>query len=250
MIPASAVASIAVTGPACGPAAMVEPLSMQVQENIQVANTLVNASKTCFHIQVVNPTSRDVWLKPRTRLGTAHGAVTVNRGNQIELDVHCNEVIISCPVEAENQEFPSQEPDQPAAPLREEDLPAGISLTDFPVTSAEKQEALRIFTSHANVFARDGEDLGCTTTVQHSILTSDDIPVFQRHTRIPPSHLREVKQHLQELLDKGVIAPSQSSYASPTDCASQEKELCPAYVRGPPPPECQGKTRCLSPAKN
>ena len=62
MIPASSVASIAVTDPACGPAAMVEPLSVPVQGNIQVANTLVNASKTCFHIQVVNPTSRDDWL--------------------------------------------------------------------------------------------------------------------------------------------------------------------------------------------
>lgn len=215
MIPASSVASIAVTGPACGPAALVEPLSVPVQGNIQVANTLVNASKTCFHIQVVNPASRDVWLKPRTRLGTVHGAVTVTSGNQIELDMQCNEVIISCPQEAECQEFPSPEPDQPAAPLREEDLPAGISLTDFPGTPAEKQEALRIFTSYADVFARDGEDLGHTTTIQHSIPTSDDIPVSQRHRRIPPNHLMEVKQHLQELLDKGVIAPSQSSYASP-----------------------------------
>ena len=155
MIPASSVASIAVTGPACGPAAMVEPLSVPVQGNIQVANTLVNASKTCFHIQLVNPTSKDVWLKPRTRLGTVHGAVSVTSGNQIELDVQSNEVIISCPLEAESQEFPSLEPDQPAAPLREEDLPAGISLTDFPGTPAEKQEALRIFTSYADVFARD-----------------------------------------------------------------------------------------------
>ena len=88
-------------------------------------------------------------------LGTVHSAVTVTNGNQIELDVQCNEVIISCPLEAESQEISTTEPDQPAAPLREEDLPAGISLTDFPGTPAEKQEALRIFTSYADVFARD-----------------------------------------------------------------------------------------------
>lgn len=63
MIAPNSGASVAVTGPACGPTAMVEPLSVLVQGNIQVTNTLVNASKMCYHIQVVNPTSRDVWLK-------------------------------------------------------------------------------------------------------------------------------------------------------------------------------------------
>ena len=107
------------------------------------------------------------------------------------------------------------EPVHPATPQREQDLPTGITLTDFPGMPAEKQEALRIFTSYADIFARDGEVLGCTMTIQHTIPTSDDIPVAQCHRWIPPSHLMEVKQHLQERLDKGVIALSQSSYTSP-----------------------------------
>ena len=49
---------------------------------VHVTNTLVNASKTCFHIQVVNPTSRDVCHKPRTCLGIVHGAVTVTQSSQ------------------------------------------------------------------------------------------------------------------------------------------------------------------------
>ena len=47
------------------------------------------------------------------------------------------------------------------------------------------------------------------------ISTCDDIPVNQRHRRIPPNQLNEVKEHLQELLDTGLIRPSQSNYASP-----------------------------------
>jgi len=194
MIPSNSVASVAVTGPACGPTAMVEPLSVPVPGNIQVANTLVNASKMCFHIQVVNLTS-DVWLKPRRRLGTVHSVVALTSGNQLELN-KCNKMIISCPLGAESQEFPSPEPVQPATLHREQDLPAGITLTDFPGTPAEKQEALRIFTSYADVFARDGEDLGHTTTYQHSIPTSDDISVAQHHGRIPLNHRMEVKQHM------------------------------------------------------
>lgn len=87
MITSNAVANVAVTGPACGNSAMVEPLTVPIQGNIQITNTLVNASKMCFHIQVVNPTSGDVWLKSRTHLGTVHGAVIVAFGNQLEIDV-------------------------------------------------------------------------------------------------------------------------------------------------------------------
>ena len=85
----------------------------------------------------------------------------------------------------------------------------------FPGTPAEKQEAFRIFTSYADVFSSEENSLGRTTMIQHQIPTCDDIPVNQRHRRIHPNQLAEVKQHLQDLLDKGVIRPSQSNYASP-----------------------------------
>ena len=215
LVPPNSVTSIAVTGPACGPNALVEPLGVPVPGNIQVANTLVNGSKTCFLIQVVNPSLKDVWLKPRTRLGTVRGAAKVTSGDQLEFDVRSNEVIVSCPLGAENQKPSSPEPGKTATPQGKQDLPAEINLTDFPGTPAEKQEALRIFTTYANVFACEGDSLGRTTTIQHRIPTSDDIPVNQRHRRIPPNQLAEVKEHLQDLLDKGVIKPSQSNYASP-----------------------------------
>ena len=110
---------------------------------------------------------------------------------------------------------PPPETDIPVRRPRAEDLPAEISLDDFPGTPAEKQEALRIFTSYADVFSSEENSLGRTTMIQHQIPTCDDIPVNQRHRRIHPNQLAEVKQHLQDLLDKGVIRPSQSNYASP-----------------------------------
>jgi len=56
VIPPISVASVAVSGSACGPTAKVKPLSVPVPGNIQVANTLVSASKMCFNIKVVNLT--------------------------------------------------------------------------------------------------------------------------------------------------------------------------------------------------
>ena len=51
--------------------------------------------------------------------------------------------------------------------------------------------------------------------MHHRIHTEDEVRVNHRHMRIPPNQFKEVKQHLQELLKKGVIRPSQSDYASP-----------------------------------
>ena len=58
LVPSNSVASVAVTGPACGSNALVEPLSVPVPGNLQLANTLVDASKMCFMIQVANPSKR------------------------------------------------------------------------------------------------------------------------------------------------------------------------------------------------
>ena len=104
---------------------------------------------------------------------------------------------------------------RPANYQERQEFPTGVTLEDFPGTAAEREETRRMFAGYADVFAKDGEGLGCTPTLQHRITTADDIPVAQRHRRIAPNQLSEVKKHLQELLEKGVIKTSQSDYASP-----------------------------------
>ena len=83
------------------------------------------------------------------------------------------------------------------------------------------------------MFSRKGEELGCTTMVHHRIHTEDDIPVNQRYRRIPPNQFEEVREHLQVLLERGVIRPSQSDYASPIVlvCKSGALRLCVDYCR-------------------
>ena len=130
--------------------------------------------------------------------------------------------------------------DIPVHPLRAEDLPAEISLDDFPGTPAEEQEALRIFTSYADVFSREENSLGRTTMIQHQIPNCENIPVNQHHRRIHPNQLAEVKQHLQDLLDKGVNRLSQNNYASPIVLV-QKKNSALCMCGGLPPAQCQGE---------
>lgn len=86
---------------------------------------------------MVNPTSREIWLKPLTCLGTIYGTVQVTSGNQLEFDIWSNEVVISCPLGAEPVISIAGACTASLAPQREQDLPAGITFTDFPGTSWE-----------------------------------------------------------------------------------------------------------------
>ena len=51
--------------------------------------------------------------------------------------------------------------------------------------------------------------------MKHQIPVTSDVPVTQPYRRIPPSQFEDVRQHIQELADKGVIRSSSSPYASP-----------------------------------
>ena len=68
---------------------------------------------------------------------------------------------------------------------------------------------------YTDVFAAHDEDLGYTDQVKHEIPLLDETPVSQPYRRIPPNQYKEVKEHISDLLRKGVIQESSSSYASP-----------------------------------
>ena len=68
---------------------------------------------------------------------------------------------------------------------------------------------------YADVFSRHDGDLGCSTVLEHEIPLLDHAPVRQRYRRLPPSQYEQVREHIQVLLEGGVIRPSTSPYASP-----------------------------------
>lgn len=65
------------------------------------------------------------------------------------------------------------------------------------------------------VFSGADEGIGCTSSVKHKINLDDNVPFKQRHRRIPPAQYDEVREHLQGLIDSGVIRESHSPWASP-----------------------------------
>ena len=72
----------------------------------------------------------------------------------------------------------------------------------------------KLLLEYRDVFSMEEFDIGHTTTIRHRIDLEDARPFKQRHRRIPPGMYEEVKAHLQQLYDQGIIRESNSPWAS------------------------------------
>ena len=64
-------------------------------------------------------------------------------------------------------------------------------------------------------FSKFPDDIGEVKDLQLQIETTDEIPVQKRYNAIPRPLYAEVKNHVQNMLQRGWITPSKSSWSSP-----------------------------------
>ena len=83
------------------------------------------------------------------------------------------------------------------------------------LTPDQKEQLFTLFLEYADLFATGPDDFGRTGRLQHRINTGNAQPIRQQARRIPPFRKEEVKTLLSEMLDKDVIRPSESPWASP-----------------------------------
>ncbi|XP_071502945.1 uncharacterized protein [Diadema antillarum] len=84
-----------------------------------------------------------------------------------------------------------------------------------PISPEWKERLLNQCRQRSDVFSRHEFDLGSTGYAEHQIRVNDDTPFRERSRRVPPSDLRDLQQHLQQLLENNIIKESKSPYASP-----------------------------------
>ena len=71
-----------------------------------------------------------------------------------------------------------------------------------------------LLAAYHNVFSLDPVELGCTHPIEHMIKVTDDTPFMEQFRWIPLPLVKEVQNHLWEMLESGAIRPSQSAWCN------------------------------------
>ena len=99
--------------------------------------------------------------------------------------------------------------------------------------SEEEVHQLReLVLEFSDVFTLEGEGLGCTDRVTHSIDTGDHPPVRQPPRRIPFALRQTVREMVEAMLERGIVQPSSSPWSSPVVIVSKKdgtKRFCVDY---------------------
>ena len=84
----------------------------------------------------------------------------------------------------------------------------------YDMSSADKKNLLDVIDRNSNVFSKSEYDIGKVKGVKHSYTLTDDVPFKVRQRNLPPRMYQAARDHLNQLLDRGIIRFSASPYSS------------------------------------
>ena len=82
-------------------------------------------------------------------------------------------------------------------------------------TESQKERFVALLSQFSDVLAASSDDLGRTNILSHKIDTRNASPIRQQARRIPLPQRQKVQELLQDMMQKRVISPSKSPWASP-----------------------------------
>jgi transposase InsO family protein len=223
VIPPLSISRIEVTVPPGSGQLLAEPLTQPVKGAIQITPTLLNRADVGRRVslQAVNLSPRQVILDPRTRIGRFGPALVAEKPEPIQLE------------RIEGGLKVTQGLTVPVTNESDTCMPE-VDISGFNGTPEQLEMLRALLLKHRSLFLKDGEQLGCTPTMKHKISTTDQIPISLPYRRIPPTEWKEVQDHLNDLMRKGVIRESTSDYASPIVLVRKkggDLRLCVDYRR-------------------
>ena len=97
--------------------------------------------------------------------------------------------------------------------VRQEKLLGKLNLDGLAHWSPGNPIAVReLVLAYHDVFALEGNELGCTSAIKHKIHSENSEPFKEWFWHIPPPLLEEVHASLWDMLEVGAIHPSQSPW--------------------------------------
>ena len=106
-------------------------------------------------------------------------------------------------------------PEPLSVAVRQENLLEKLNLDGLAHWSPENAVAVReLVLAYHDVFTLESNELGCTSAIEHEIHIENEEPFKERFWCIPPPLLEEICTSLRDMLEAGVIHPSQSPWCN------------------------------------
>ena len=105
-----------------------------------------------------------------------------------------------------------------------------IDLTGL--TEQQRKVAKAMLREECHSFARNDEDIGCINDLELGINLTTNEPVQKNYVSVPRPLYPEVKQYIEDLLNRQFIKESRSAYSSPVVCIRKKDgtlRLCVDY---------------------
>ena len=187
---------------------------MEIPENL---TSIAGGSSSRVNIQVKNVTDHKIVLPGRTTLG------------------HLQQVKSVTPMEVQKKQEKSvseeiQENNKDKNTPKVDGWLPDVDLDGL--DESQKEIAKQMLMEESDSFARNDDDIGCIDELQIRITLSDDTPVQKTYTPIAKLLYPEVKQYVQDLLNRRRIRKSKSAYSLPVVCVRKKDEtlrLCIDY---------------------
>ena len=191
----------------------------EIPDGLEVSEELTKISpgtSSQVTILVRNNTDRNILLKRRTELGRIHMVKSL-----LPIPVPADQTYIQKEETAGATSHEGQKQDEWVPPV------------DLSQLEEKEQRIVReMLRQEAGAFARNDDDVGCVENLELDIRLKDDQPVQKNYISIPKPLYGEVKEYLEDLINRNWICKSRSAYSSPMVCVRKKDgslRLCIDY---------------------
>ena len=186
-------------------------LPSTLPSGLSVTESVLTVKKGNAHIlklQVVNETNHDIMLPGRTPMGKLEmirsvTPASIHHKNDSETVEKHKETAKSCAKET----------------VLQKDANSILSKIDFSGLTHDQAEIVRnMLREEIQSFSSGDEDIGRAPGLQLDIMLTDPQPIQKNYASIPRPLYGEVKQYIEDMLNRNFIKPSKSPYSSPCVC--------------------------------
>jgi len=179
---------------------IIEPSITLSGKYLALARSIVTPKGNRTVCKVLNPTNAGVFLKRRTVLASIQ-KISIDSVTVVDDNWNNTQDNIDKFVSLEGQlESISQK---------------GIKLEKNSLKDEEYRQLVGLIYQNVDLFATGMKDLEGTDIVRHEIDTGNARPIRKRTYRQSPLMMREMEKQVDEMLEAGIIEPSDSPWSSP-----------------------------------